>query len=158
MLWECSSYSTCRDNFQEALKQLLGARYAEFETLSAVEKTSYVLGSEYWEDDFDALLHLVKEFIVAIWEVRKQKLYGNDSHPGQLQHQSSAGDRGPVAGVGGRVGKSGKSGVSHGKGEGHVVFVMCVAPPAHVGAWSMAVVLGQPFEYYYYCTHTCTCN
>ena len=43
-LWECSSYSACRDNFQEALKQLLGARYAEFETLSAVEKTSYVLG------------------------------------------------------------------------------------------------------------------
>ena len=34
VLWECSSYSTCRDNFQEALKQLLGARYAEFETLS----------------------------------------------------------------------------------------------------------------------------
>ena len=27
---ECSSYSTCRDNFQEALKQLLGARYVEF--------------------------------------------------------------------------------------------------------------------------------
>ena len=26
VLWECSSYSTCRDNFQEALKQLLGAR------------------------------------------------------------------------------------------------------------------------------------
>ena len=132
VLWECSSYSTCRDNFQEALKQLLGARYAEFETLSAVEKTSYVLGSEYWEDDFDALLHLVKEFIVAIWEVRKQKLYGDDSHPGQLQHQSSAGDRGPVAGVGGRVGKSGKSGVSHGKGEGHVVHagVNCVCGSA----------------------------
>ena len=69
MLWECSSYSTCRDNFQEALKQLLGARYAD-----------------------------------------------------------SAGDRGPVAGVGGRVGKSGKSGISHGKGEGHVVYasVNCV--------------------------------
>ena len=59
VLWECSSYSTCRDNFQEALKQLLGASYAEFETVSAVEKTSYVLGSENWEDDFDALLHLV---------------------------------------------------------------------------------------------------
>ena len=128
MLWECSSYSTCRDNFQEALKQLLGARYAEFETLSAVENTSYVLGSESWEDDFDALLHLVKEFIVAVWEVRKQKLYSDDSYPGQLQRQSSAGDRGPVAGVGGRVGKSGKSGISHGKGEGHVVYasVNCV--------------------------------
>ena len=37
-----------------------------------------MLGSEYWEDDFDALLHLVKEFIVAVWEVRKQKLYGDD--------------------------------------------------------------------------------
>ena len=46
VLWECSSYSACRDNFQEAFKQLLGARYAEFETLSAVEKTSYVLGSK----------------------------------------------------------------------------------------------------------------
>ena len=39
VLWECSTYSTCRDNFQEALKQLLGARYAELET---VEKISYV--------------------------------------------------------------------------------------------------------------------
>ena len=28
VLWECSSYSICRDNFQEALKILLGARYA----------------------------------------------------------------------------------------------------------------------------------
>ena len=72
---------------------MLGARYAEFETLSAVEKTSYVLGSENWEVDFDALLHLVKEFIVAVWEVRKQKLYGDDSYPGQLQRQSLAGDR-----------------------------------------------------------------
>ena len=65
VLWECSSYNACRDNFQEVLKQLLGVRYAEFKTLSAVEKTSYVLGSEIWEDDFDALLHLVKEFIVG---------------------------------------------------------------------------------------------
>ena len=31
-----------------------------------------------------------------------------------------------------------------------LMFVMCVAPPTHVGAWSMAVLLGQPFEYYYY--------
>ena len=65
---------------QIILKQLLGVRYAEFETLSAVEKTSYVLGSENWEDDFDALLHLVKEFIVAVWEVRN-KNYGDDSYP-----------------------------------------------------------------------------
>ena len=50
------------------------ARYAEFETLSAVEKTSYVHGSENWENDLDALLHLVKEFMVAVWEVRKQTI------------------------------------------------------------------------------------
>ena len=87
-----------------------------------------MLDSENWEDDFDALLHLVKEFIVAIWVLRKQKLYGDDSYPGQLQHQSSAGDQGLVAGVGGRVGKSDKPGISLGKGEGHVVHagVNCI--------------------------------
>ena len=72
------------------LNQSLGARYAEFETFSAVDKTSYGLGSEIWEEDFEALLHLVKEFIVAVWEVRKQEMYGDDSYPGQLQRQSSA--------------------------------------------------------------------
>ena len=58
-------------------------------------------------------------------EVRKQKLYGDDSYPGQLQRQPSARDQGPVAGVGGRIAKSG---ISHGKGEGHVVHagVNCV--------------------------------
>ena len=42
-----------------------------------------------------------------------------------MTHQSSAGDQGPVAGVGYWVGKSG---ISHGKGEGHVVHagVNCV--------------------------------
>ena len=67
--------------------------------------------------------------------MRKQKLYGDDSHPGQLQRQSSAGDRGPVAGVGGRVCKSG---ISHGKGEGHIVHagvngVCNVCGSAHSG-------------------------
>ena len=125
------SYSTCRDNFQ-VLKQLLGASYAEFERLSTVKK-SYVLGSENWEDNFDALLHLVKEFILAVWNMQKQKLYGDDSYPGQLQRQSSAKDQGPVSGVGSGVGKSGKSGISHGKGEGHVVHagVNCVCGSAH---------------------------
>ena len=70
----------------------------------------------------------------------KCKNNGDNSYPGQLQRHSSARDRGPVAGVGVRVDKSGKSGISHGKGEGHVVhavFVVCVAPPTHVvrGQW-----------------------
>ena len=67
VLWECSSYSTCMDNFQEALKHLLGARYTEFKTLSAVEKTSYVLskyhnvhahrGEVRHQDDIVSSLH-----------------------------------------------------------------------------------------------------
>ena len=55
----------------------------------------------------------------------KTKLYSDDSYPGQLQRQSLGKDWGPVAGVGGRVGRSGKYGISHGKGEGHVVHA-CV--------------------------------
>ena len=129
VLWECCSYSACMDNFQEALKQLLGGRYAELETLSAVEKTSDVLGSENWEDDFDA---------------------------SQTQRQSSAGDQGPVAGVGGRVGKSGKSGISHGKGEGLHAGVNCVCNVCgSTLSWVHGQWLGQPFEYYYY-THYST--
>ena len=80
VLWEYSTYNNCRDNSQEVLKQLLGARYAEFKRPSTVEKTSYVLGSKNWEDNFDTLLHIVKEFITAVWEMRK--LYGDDSCPG----------------------------------------------------------------------------
>ena len=100
MLWECSSYSTGRDNFQEALKQSLGARYAEFDTLSAVEKTYYVLGNENWEDNFDVFAAFSEGVHRSRMGSVKTKLYGDDSYPGQLQHQSSAGDRGPVAGVG----------------------------------------------------------
>ena len=51
----------------------------------------------------------MKEFIVDEWEVRKQKLYGEDSCPCHHQHQTLAGDAGPVTGGGGlRVSKMGK--------------------------------------------------
>ena len=82
----------------------------------------------------------MKEFIVAIWEMRKQKLHGDDTYLGQLQRQSLAGDRGPAGGVGGRVGKSAKSGVSHGKGEDRVV---------HAGVNCVCNVCGS--------THSCGC-
>ena len=41
MLWECSAYSTCLDNFMEDLKQLLGNK---FDQLSDIDITSYMLG------------------------------------------------------------------------------------------------------------------
>ena len=42
-------------------------------------------GSELWEYNFDDLLSLVKEYVVGVWDARKQKLYGDDSCPSQLQ-------------------------------------------------------------------------
>ena len=95
----------------------------------------------------------MKEFIVAVWEVRKQKLYSDDSYPGQLQRQSSAGDRVAVAGVGGRVGKSGKSGISHGKGEGHVVDagVNCVRPEDIMLKNLMIILFFQSHQYQQLC-------
>ena len=51
------------------------------------------------EAEFKSLLSLVKEFIVNMREVRKQKLYGDDSCHNQLQSQSSPGGLGVAAGV-----------------------------------------------------------
>ena len=42
------------------------------ESLESVEKMSFVLGSELWESKFDGLLALVKEYVVDVWEIRKQ--------------------------------------------------------------------------------------
>ena len=47
-------------------------------------------------------LSLVKEFSANVWEVRKQKLYGDDSCRNQLQSQSSPGGVGVTAGVEGQ--------------------------------------------------------
>ena len=52
---------------------------------TCIEKTAYVLGSELWEYDFDHLLSLVEEYVVGIWDVRKQKLLSDDSCPSELQ-------------------------------------------------------------------------
>ena len=32
-----------------------------------------------WEEHFDSLLPLVKDYVVDIWEARKIKIYGDDS-------------------------------------------------------------------------------
>ena len=39
--------------------------YIDFDSLNYLEKTSYVLGSDLWEDDFRSLLSIVKEFIYS---------------------------------------------------------------------------------------------
>ena len=121
--------------------------------------------------NFKSLLSLVKEFIVNAWEVRKQKLYGDDSCPNQLRPQSSPGGLGGAAGVEGKgMVSSGDvscivcyaCGVSVGACNVyvHVSVIMCilvwidvhvcVAPPILVGKWPM---VGLLFEYYYYYYH-----
>ena len=113
VLWECTAYSSNRASFTEKLQELLGDNYAYFDLLSNVEKTSYVLVSEHWEKNFKSLLFLVKEYIVDVWEIRKQILYGDDACPSHLQSQSSVGDLGGVTGVDGhRSGKLDKPGKS----------------------------------------------
>ena len=62
VLWECSAYSN-RASFLLKLKELLGDRYADFEALNSVEKTSYILGSELREQNFKSLL---REFSVNV--------------------------------------------------------------------------------------------
>ena len=85
MLWECPAYSSCREGFRAKVKELIGD---SFEQLSDIYKTAYVLGSELWEENFEDMLRPVREFIVDVWEVRKQKLYGEDTCPSHCQCQS----------------------------------------------------------------------
>ena len=110
VLWECSAYDSIRSNFIESLKDTLGDRYLEFESLDIMEKTAFVLGTELWGDEFKVLLDLVKDFIVAIWESRKLSLYDNNVQTAQSQSSShcSTGDRGNsdrVSGLNGKLGK-----------------------------------------------------
>ena len=103
VLWECSAYySNSRADFLLKLQEKLGNGFERFDALDSLGKSSFILGSELWEEHFDSLLPLVKEYVVDVWEARKIKLYGDDSS----QSQSSTGDLGEFTGI---VGQSGKN-------------------------------------------------
>ena len=59
-------YSNCRLTFLKKLQELLGDKYIDFDLLNYLEKTSYVLGSELWEDDFSSLLSIVYSRCVGV--------------------------------------------------------------------------------------------
>ena len=60
------------------LDNLLGENFEEISALNNFERTGFVLGSENWERyDFKALFRLVKSSIILIWNIRKNKLYGD---------------------------------------------------------------------------------
>ena len=97
-----------------------------------------------WEEHFDSLLPLVKEYVVNIWEARKITLYGDDSS----QSQSSAGDLGDLLGLRGRVVRICVS-LTLVSFTNLILVWMYVVPPMRMGAWLMARVLRQRIEYYY---------
>ena len=70
MLWECLAYTSCREGYRAKFKELIGDSY---EQLNDIDKTAYVLGSELWEENFEDMLRLVKEFITDVWEVRRSR-------------------------------------------------------------------------------------
>ena len=82
VLWECPAFGSCRLMFLEKLQELLGDKYSNFDSLTNLEKTSYVLGCELWEDGFGSLRSVVKEFLVDVCESRKLKIYGVNACPG----------------------------------------------------------------------------
>ena len=91
-----------------------------------------------WEEHFDSLLPLVKDYVVDIWEVRKIKLY--------TQSQSSAGDLGEFTGIEGQSGKNMCQGGKPDTGKFHSSYIrMNVCDSAY--AWSMAHVLRQRIDY-----------
>ena len=80
-----------------------------------------MLSCELWTENFDALLALVKEYIVNLWEARKVKLYEEPCST-QLQSRSSAGNPRGGSVVGGqRNDKFGK--FSH---SGRVTGKLCI--------------------------------
>ena len=58
MLWDCPAYVSIRSAFMLELRRELGDRFEHFQSLDSFEKSSYVLGSEAWEEYSSGLLGL----------------------------------------------------------------------------------------------------
>ena len=70
MLWDCPAYVSIRSAFMLELRRELGDRFEHFQSLDSFEKSSYVLGSEEWEEYSSGLLGLIKDFVLSVWEER----------------------------------------------------------------------------------------
>ena len=65
VLWDCPAYTSSRNSFMEELSHLLGSMYSEFLSFNSLEKTSFVMGSEHWEEDFYSPLIKQREKIYS---------------------------------------------------------------------------------------------
>ena len=100
-----------RSAFMLVLRRELGDRFKHFQSLDSFEKSSYVLGSEAWEEYSSGLLRLIKDFVLSVWKVR---LYGEHANVHQSHSQNDSVDlRGVAGGDGELVCLCGKAGTSH---------------------------------------------
>ena len=100
--------------FMLELRRELGDRFEHFQSLDSFEKSSYVLGSEAWEEYSSGLLGLIKDFVLSVWEERKVRLYGEHANVHQSHSQNDSGDLRGVAGGDGELGYlCGKAGTGH---------------------------------------------
>ena len=65
---EFPAYKDEREGFKVKFRAIFGEAFKDFE---ALEKASFLLGCELWTENFDALLALVKEYTIDLWEVGK---------------------------------------------------------------------------------------
>ena len=72
-----------------ASKNNLGNEFEHFKSCDIAGKSHFILGTELWGSRYEELLHLVKSYIIDIWELRKSKLYGSGTGP--LQYRSRPG-------------------------------------------------------------------
>ena len=88
-------------SFMLELRRELGDRFEHFHSF---EKSSYVLGSEAWEEYSSGLLGLIKDFVLSVWEERKVRLYGEHANVHQSHSQNDSGDLRGVARGDGELG------------------------------------------------------
>ena len=62
MLWDCPAYASIRSAFMLELREL-GDTFEHFQSLGSFAKSSYVLGSEVWEEYCSGLL---KDFVLSV--------------------------------------------------------------------------------------------
>ena len=65
VLWDCPAYVSIRSAFMLELRRELGDRFEHFQSLDSFEKSSYVLGSEVWEEYSSGLF---KDFVLSVRE------------------------------------------------------------------------------------------
>ena len=66
MLWDCPAYARIRSAFILELRRELGDRFERFQSLDSFVKSSYVLGSEAWEEYSSGLLGLIKDCVLRL--------------------------------------------------------------------------------------------